>query len=247
MDSVSRQGKGKRAKEEKILAVHEGWRRNGSQLELVNRRHCLHEGTGDVWERFEEWLMQEYAYDPCRELLVINGDAASWITACREYVGKRACFQLDRFHVARELRQCLSSHPRWREVRKKLAKQDEEGLLVELNSAVGTLKDEAKEQQLSAMIRRIESMPGCIREGLPGVAVGARGGDDRHASDGPRRERDEPVCASGEIPPQLERPRVSGVSEGDGSPNRRDWVEKGTVGGGRAPEGSLGLDEVQAG
>ncbi|WP_173426826.1 UPF0236 family transposase-like protein, partial [Geobacillus sp. ZGt-1] len=24
----------------------------------------LHEGTGDVWERFEEWLMQEYAYDP---------------------------------------------------------------------------------------------------------------------------------------------------------------------------------------
>ncbi|WP_412728584.1 UPF0236 family transposase-like protein, partial [Geobacillus kaustophilus] len=45
-----------------------------------------------------------------------------------------------------------------------LAKQDEEGLLVELNSAVGTLEDEAKEQQLAAMIRRIESMPGCIRD-----------------------------------------------------------------------------------
>ncbi|MED3729915.1 UPF0236 family transposase-like protein, partial [Geobacillus stearothermophilus] len=65
----------------------------------------------------EEWLMNEYAYDPCRDLLIINGDAASWITACREYFGKRACFQLDRFHVARELRQCLSGHPRWREVR----------------------------------------------------------------------------------------------------------------------------------
>jgi hypothetical protein len=117
-----------------------------------------------VWERFEEWLMQEYAYDPCRDLLVINGDAASWITACREYFGKRVCFQLDRFHVARELRQCLSGHPRWREVRKKLAKQDEEGLLVELNSAIGTLKDEAKEQQLVTMIGRIESMPGCIRD-----------------------------------------------------------------------------------
>ncbi|MED4978959.1 ISLre2 family transposase, partial [Geobacillus stearothermophilus] len=160
----SRQGKGKRAKEEKILAVHEGWKRNGSQLELVNRRHYLHEGEGDVWERFEEWLMNEYAYDPCRDLLIINGDAASWITACREYFGKRACFQLDRFHVARELRQCLSGHPRWREVRRKLAKQDEEGLLVELNSAVGTLGDEGKEQQLAALIRRIESMPGCIRD-----------------------------------------------------------------------------------
>ena len=161
---ISRQGKGKRAKEEKILAVHEGWKRNGSQLEFVNRRHYLHEGEGDVWERFEEWLMKEYAYDPCRDLLIINGDAASWITACREYFGKRACFQLDRFHVARELRQCLSGHPRWREVRKKLAKQDEEGLLVELNSAVGTLEDEAKEKQMAAMIRRIESMPGCIRD-----------------------------------------------------------------------------------
>jgi hypothetical protein len=28
------------------------------------------------------------------------------------------------------------------------------------------------------------------------VAVGARGGDDRHASDGPRRERDEPLAAT---------------------------------------------------
>ncbi len=117
-----------------------------------------------MWERFEEWLMKEYAYDPCRDLLVINGDAASWITVCREYFGKRACFQLDRFHAARELRSCLSGHPRWRDVRKKLAKQDEEGLLVELNSAIGALEDEAKEQQLAAMIRRIESMPGCIRD-----------------------------------------------------------------------------------
>ncbi len=85
-----------------------------------------------------------------------------------------------------------------------------------------------------------------MHPGLPGVAVGARGGDDRHASDGPRRERDEPVRASGEIPPQLERPRASGVSEGDGGSNRWDVVEKGAVGGGRALEGSLGLDEVQA-
>ncbi|MED0745601.1 UPF0236 family protein, partial [Aeribacillus composti] len=44
------------------------------------------------------------------------------------------------------------------------AKQDEEGLLVELNRALGTLGDEAKEQQLAALIHRIESMPGCIRD-----------------------------------------------------------------------------------
>ncbi len=85
-----------------------------------------------------------------------------------------------------------------------------------------------------------------MHPGLSGVAVGARGGDDRHAFDGPCGECDEPICASGEIPPQLERPRASGVSEGDGSPNRRDRVEKGTVGGARAPVGRLGLNNVQA-
>lgn len=37
-----------------------------------------------------------------------------------------------------------------------------------------------------------------------------------------------------------------GVSEGDGGPNRRNRVENGAVGGGRAPEGSLGPDEAGA-
>ncbi|RLQ04050.1 UPF0236 family transposase-like protein, partial [Geobacillus stearothermophilus] len=108
--------------------------------------------------------MRECAVGRFGELLFVAGGAASWITAGREYFGKRACFQLDRFQVARELRQCLSGHPRGREVRRKLGKQDEEGLLGELNSAVGTLGDEGKEQQLAALIRRSESMPGCSRD-----------------------------------------------------------------------------------
>jgi len=58
----------------------------------------------------------------------------------------------------------VTPHPRWRAIRQKLAKQDEQWLLVELNSAIGTLGDEAKEKQLAALIRRIESMPGCIRD-----------------------------------------------------------------------------------
>ena len=37
-------------------------------------------------------------------LVVINGDGAPWITQCWEYFGYRGYFQLDRFHVAKELR-----------------------------------------------------------------------------------------------------------------------------------------------
>ncbi|WP_374723778.1 UPF0236 family transposase-like protein [Calidifontibacillus erzurumensis] len=34
--------------------------------------------------------------------LVINGDGAGWITACREYFKGRAFFSIDRFHVAHD-------------------------------------------------------------------------------------------------------------------------------------------------
>ncbi|EPZ37613.1 transposase [Anoxybacillus ayderensis] len=71
---------------------------------------------------------------------------------------------IDRFHVAREIRDCLKDHPRYRTIQKKLALFDEHGLLTELHSAVGTLGEEKKEKQLEGLIQRIESMPGCLSD-----------------------------------------------------------------------------------
>ncbi|MBE2926660.1 UPF0236 family transposase-like protein, partial [Anoxybacillus flavithermus] len=69
-----------------------------------------------------------------------------------------------RFHVAREIRQLFRGHARYRVIRKKLASWDEEGVLRELTSAIGTLEHEEKEKQLEALVRRIEEMPGCLRD-----------------------------------------------------------------------------------
>ncbi|MBE2941609.1 ISLre2 family transposase [Anoxybacillus flavithermus] len=161
---VKRQRSRRRGKEEKILAVHQGWKANGKRVSLVGKRHYVHETNEPVWEGLEQFLIEEYGYDPTRDWVVINGDGAAWITACREYFGKRAFFQLDRFHVAREIRECLKDHPQYRTIRKKLALFDENGLLTELHSAVGTLGDEKKEKQLEGLIQRIESMPGCLSD-----------------------------------------------------------------------------------
>jgi len=44
---VSRQGKGKRAKEDKILIVHEGWKRNGSRIEFSANQKSSHKVLTD--------------------------------------------------------------------------------------------------------------------------------------------------------------------------------------------------------
>lgn len=156
---VKRQGKGKRGKEEKIAAVHQGWEINGKRVSLKNKRHFIHRGKQPFWEEFEDFLIENFEYDPTVHKLVINGDGASWITACREHFKGRAFFSIDRFHVARDIRSLFRKHPRYRQMHKALASYDGQKLLTELNSAVGTLEAEDQEERLGQLIRQLEKYP----------------------------------------------------------------------------------------
>lgn len=155
---VKRQEKGKKSREEKIAAVHEGWQVNGKRTRLVGKRHYHHKGKEPFWEGFERFLMDTYAYNPNEHFLIINGDGAQWITACRQHF-KNIFFTIDRFHVAQDIRRIFKEHKRYRAIRKKLANFDGEGLLVELNSAVGTLNDEKKEELLEGLINQLSKYP----------------------------------------------------------------------------------------
>lgn len=145
---VKRQGKGKRGKEEKIAAVHQGWEINGKRVSLKDKRHFIHRGNQPFWEAFEDFLIENFEYDPTVHKLVINGDGAGWITACRDHFKGRAFFSIDRFHVARDIRSLFRKHPRYRQMQKALASYDSQKLLTELNSAVGTLETEDQEERL---------------------------------------------------------------------------------------------------
>ena len=133
-------------------------------MKLKNKRHFVHNGKEPFWEAFEKFLTDTYDYDPAVHKLVINGDGAAWITACREYFGDRAFYTLDRYHVAREIQRLFKRHPRYRALRKALAKNAPEKLLMELNSAVGTLEDESKEAQLENLIKQLEKYPEALRD-----------------------------------------------------------------------------------
>lgn len=153
------QEKGRKGREIKIASVHHGWKMNGKRAKLIGKRHFIHQGKQPFWEEFEQFLMDTYEYDATKHHLVINGDGAQWISACREYFGKRASFVIDRFHVAKDIRTIFRHHKRYRSIRKKLAAYDYKGFMVELNSAVGTLDKERKEEQLEELIGQLSNYP----------------------------------------------------------------------------------------
>jgi len=155
---VKRQKRRIKGREEKIAAVHEGWLVNGKRTKLMNKRHYVHEGKEPFWEGFENFLIDTYSYNPAVHYLIINGDGAQWITACRTYF-KNMFFTLDRFHVARDIRTIFKGHRRYQSIRIKLAKYDVDGLMTELNSAVGTLDDERKEEILADFIQQLTKYP----------------------------------------------------------------------------------------
>lgn len=177
---VKRQGKGKRkrGKEEKIAAVHQGWEINGKRVSLKDKRHFIHRGKQPFWEAFEDFLIETFEYDPTIHRLVINGDGANWITASREHFKGRAFFSIDRFHVARDIRWLFHEHPRYRSMRKALASYNGEKLIIELNSAVGTLETEAQEKRLEELIHQLERYPealGDYREWLKEKGIDTEG------------------------------------------------------------------------
>src|SRR5690625_2451622 len=153
------QEKRRRGREIKIASLHQGWEMNGKRAKLIEKRHFTHQGKLPFWEEFEQYLMATYEYDPRKHHLVINGDGAKWITSCQEYFRKNATFVIDRFHVARDVQQIFRDHPRYRSIRKKLAAYDSEGFMVELNSAVGTLEHEKKEERLKELIAQLSQYP----------------------------------------------------------------------------------------
>jgi len=72
---------------------------------------------------------------------------------------KNAFFVIDRFHIAREIKNIFKGHKRYRFISKKLAQYDVDGFLLELNSAVGTLEDEILEDRLEEIIRQLSKYP----------------------------------------------------------------------------------------
>lgn len=153
---VKHQRQHTRGRELKFAAVHEGWTKIGGRTRLIHKRHYRHENTeGSFWEGLEQFLLDTYDYDPQTTKLVINGDGASWITACQSYFEEQCVFQLDKYHVARDIKHLFRDHPQERVIKQALAKNEVELFLLHLTSAQGTFEDPEKEEDLERLIAHL--------------------------------------------------------------------------------------------
>src|SRR5690606_29955379 len=84
----------RRVKENKIAIIHEGWERLGKRIQLKNKTHYLHTGSGSTFcEGFGDFLIEHYDVDE-DTWLVVNGDGAEWIGECESYF-HRCIYTLD--------------------------------------------------------------------------------------------------------------------------------------------------------
>ncbi len=123
----------RRGMEHAMAAVHEGWVKVGKRVQLKDKQYYLHQGDGDFWEGFGDFLAERYEIDE-DTWLVVNGDGAPWIGECESYFHK-CIYTLDRYHVARDLQRFVGHLPKvWKDVRQSLARQDAAALLTAVES-----------------------------------------------------------------------------------------------------------------
>ena len=156
---VSRQRSHRKSKEEKIVAVHQGWSVNGERVSLTHKRHFHHETDELFWEAFEHFLYDTFNYDPMVHLLVINGDQASWIQDANDHFGENVYVIVDRYHIAKEIRNIFRGHPRKNAIQRAFRDYNVDQLIIELNSVMGTLPSPELEEAAEKLLNQIQKNP----------------------------------------------------------------------------------------
>lgn len=169
---VSMQKNKKRKQEVRLMLSHEGWKRRtpgSSEYALVERTHyfeppAAHKATReDFWEAASRHLYSKYDINE-GTLVVINGDRAGWIRKGIEYF-PNAIYQVDRFHVKREIAQILRQTPAERKAAlRAFDKSDVQELVCVLHKAMDKQADSKKRAKIRDLCNEIDRIPESFRD-----------------------------------------------------------------------------------
>jgi len=150
-----------------MMVSHEGWqpRSPGSEeYELVKKSHYL-EADGkseDFWDNASRHLYGLYDIDE-NTLVVINGDRARWIRKGIEYFPK-AIYQVDRYHLKRELRDLLRNTGQLKEGLNAVDRSDVEALIDILKRVRGEAQEPDRIEKINDLLASIYQMPEAFRD-----------------------------------------------------------------------------------
>ena len=151
--------------EVRLFVIHEGWvQRTAGREEysLVNRRDFVPDRGRDSWEQLSEFLESEY--DLSETWVIINGDRAAWIREGVTWYPK-ALYQIDRFHLKRELRHVLRPQPeRLKQAEDAMTGNDARRLLAVLAEAHEAEADSGRRKALRRLLADLKTVPESTRD-----------------------------------------------------------------------------------
>lgn len=164
--SVHMQRGDKKRREVQMMLSHEGWRRRhprSDEYELVGSRFYqeLADPDTDFWEEASRQLYS--IYDLSDTQVVINGDRAGWIRKGVEYFDN-AVYQMDRWHMVRDLKQVLRGTGRVQKALSALYADDSIRLLVALAEGEKKLPEGNRKKELVALKNDILEDPELVRD-----------------------------------------------------------------------------------
>lgn len=162
---VSMQQQKKDRREARLMLAHEGWQPRtpgSSEYELVGRTHHFEITSGDFWYEASLHLYSRYDIDE-NTLVVINGDRAPWIRKAVEYF-PNAIYQVDRFHVKRDVRRLLSGSSEMSEALEAFDRNQPEQFRAVLSRAASKQSDAKRKAAILELCREVERIPEAFRD-----------------------------------------------------------------------------------
>ena len=152
-----------RKREVRIAVAYEGWEKQspGSKaLTLVDRRDMVIPWGHDFWGQVRKHL--ELEYDLSETWVVISGDRANWIRQGVEYF-PQSVYQIDRFHLVRDLKRALHWQPGfWEEAKEAVEAGETDHVLRLLMLAAKRAKDAKQRGEIRKLYRDLATMPEAI-------------------------------------------------------------------------------------
>lgn len=150
--------------EMKVFTMYEGWSaEDPGRSRLVNKKMLAGMEKSDRFHQKREALIEKtYDVDEIGQR-VLNGDGGSWI---KESYDRETIFQLDRFHIYREIKRKIRDEKAQNEIRKLLEEKQTEEMLEYIRIYADSIESEDAGDKGSKRARELYQYLWNNREGL---------------------------------------------------------------------------------
>lgn len=132
-----------KSQEIKLATIYTGWEQDGNKLHEKTVYAGL-ENAKQFNEKTEALIQSVYNIDET-ELRVLNGDGATWIK--NTYDSDRI-FQLDRFHILKEIKRCIQDKKIANRIISKYRELDMDGMLNDIEIYINSIDDGSKNNRI---------------------------------------------------------------------------------------------------